>query len=166
VRREEGPLAIEREIRFLVTDGDPPAGGVRMRQAYLLRGPATLRVRQAEGGPARMTVKAPHPGGGRFEWEWRVSGALTRALLRLPLPRVEKTRARSGRLEVDVLSWPPGIVLVELELDRGEPFDLTDPAARARLMEAHRPGWVRAWRDVTDDPAYTNARLARRPLSR
>ena len=39
---------------------------------------------------------------------------------------------------------------------------LASAAARARFMEAHRPAWVRAWRDVTDDPGYTNARLARR----
>jgi CYTH domain-containing protein len=133
-----------------------------MRQAYLLRGPITARVRVAEGQPARITVKAPRADGGRFEWEWPVPGALARALLRLPLPRVEKVRSRAQRLDVDVLCWPPGIVLVELELEPHELLDLCDPAARARAMEAHRPPWVRAWRDVTDDPHYTNAQLARR----
>jgi CYTH domain-containing protein len=154
-------VAIEREIRFRVTDGHPPPGGVAMVQAYLLRGPITARVRIAEGKPARMTVKAPFRDG-RLEWEWRIPDRAANALLKLPLPRVEKTRRQEGRLEVDVLSWPPNVVLVELELAPEEGPDLRDAAARAALMESHRPAWVRAWKDVTDDPAYTNARLARR----
>jgi CYTH domain-containing protein len=154
-------LGVEREIRFRVTEGTPPAGGVAMEQVYLLRGRVTARVRRAEGRPARFTLKAPC-GDGRFEWELPVPGALARALLRLPLPRVAKHRRREGRLEVDQLDWPPGLVLVELELAPGEGPSLRDVAARARFMEAHRPAWVRAWHDVTDDPAYTNARLARR----
>ena len=154
-------MAVEREIRFRVTEGTPPAGGVRMEQAYLLRGPVTVRVRVAEGRGARMTVKAPR-GDGRWEWEWRVPESFARALLRLPLPCVRKTRRREGRLEVDSLAWPPEIVLVELELADGEGPDLRDAAGRVAFMEAHRPAWVRAWHDVTDDPAYTNAWLARR----
>jgi hypothetical protein len=51
---------------------------------------------------------------------------------------------------------------VELELRADEGPDLRDPAARQACMEAHRPPGVCAWHDVTDDPAYTNARLARR----
>ena len=156
-------MAIEREIRFRVTDGTPPGGGgVRMEQAYLLRGRVTARVRVAEGKGARMTVKAPYRDG-RWEWEWRVPEIVARALLRLPLPCVRKTRRREGRLEVDTLVWPPAIVLVELELASSEGPDLRDAAARVAFMEAHRPAWVRAWHDVTDDPAYTNAWLARPP---
>jgi CYTH domain-containing protein len=154
-------LAIEREIRFRVIDGEPPAGGVRMQQAYLLRGRVSARIRVAEGSGARVTVKAPR-GDGRYEWEWRVPESVARALLKLPLACVRKTRRREGRLEVDRLEWPPGIVLIELELDPGEGPDLRDAAARVSFMEAHRPSWVRSWQDVTDDPNYTNARLARR----
>jgi CYTH domain-containing protein len=154
-------VAIEREIRFRVLDGTPPCGGVRMQQVYLLRGRVTARVRVADGKPSRATVKAPR-GDGRFEWEWRVPDRFALWLVHAPLPAVHKTRRREGRLEVDVLSWPPGVVLVELELAAGEGPDLRDAAARAAFMEAHRPAWVRRWVDVTDDPAYTNARLARR----
>jgi CYTH domain-containing protein len=136
---------------------------VRIRQAYLLRGPVTARVRVTDGAGARITVKAPRAAGGRFEWELPVPAALGRALLRLSLPRIEKTRLRAGRLEIDRLTWPPGIVLVELELRPEEGLDLRDPTARARLALAHRPDWVQAWQDVTNDPLYTNARLARRP---
>jgi CYTH domain-containing protein len=154
-------MSLEREIRFRVTDGEPPAGGRRLEQAYLLRGPITARVRIAEGKPARCNVKLP-AAEGRHEFEWRLPERIARALLRLPLPRVEKQRRREGRLEVDRLTWPVDVVLVELELRDGEGPDLRDVEARRRFMEAHRPPWVRAWHDVTDDPAYTNARLARR----
>jgi|SRR5690606_5502487 len=154
-------MALEREIRFRVTEGEPPAGGRRMEQAYLLRGPMTVRVRTGEPEGARFNVKLPAPEG-RREYQWPLPGWLARALLRLPLPRIEKTRLRAGRLEIDRLSWPCEIVLVELELHDGEGPDLRDAAARGRFMEAHRPPWVRAWHDVTDDPDYTNARLARR----
>jgi CYTH domain-containing protein len=153
-------MSVEREIRFRVTAGVPPAGGTRLVQAYLLRGRATLRVRAAQGRGAHITLKLPR-GDGRFEWEWRIPQALAAALLRLPLPRVEKRRRVEGRLEVDELEWPARLVLVELELQPGEGPDLRDAAARARFMEAHRPGWVESWTDVTDDPDYTNARLAR-----
>src|SRR4030095_13853901 len=97
--QESACVAIEREIRFRVTDGHPPPGGVAMVQAYLLRGPITARVRIAERQPARMTVKAPFRDG-RLEWEWRIPDRAANALLKLPLPRVEKTRRKEGRLEV------------------------------------------------------------------
>ncbi len=154
-------MAIERELRFLVTDGKPPEAGRHIVQAYLLRGRTTVRVRVDEEKGARMTVKWPAREG-RHEFEWRLPGSLARAVLRLPLPIVEKTRLCEGRLEIDRLSWPAGFVLVELELEVGEGPDLHDLAARQAFMAAHRPSWVHAWRDVTDDPDYTNARLARR----
>jgi len=154
-------MALEREIRFRVTDGEPPAGGRRMEQAYLLRGRATARVRLGEGKGARFNVKLP-AAEGRHEFHWPLPERLARALLRLPLPRVEKIRRREGRLEVDRLTWPEDIVLVELELREGEGPDLRDVEARRCFMEAHRPPWVRAWHDVTDDVAYTNAQLAKR----
>lgn len=158
-------MALEREIRFRVTEGEPPAGGLRMEQAYLLRGPITARVRVGEAAGARFNVKLP-AAEGRHEFEWPIPGWLAGALLRLPLARVEKDRRREGRLEVDRLRWPAGIVLVELELRDGEGPDLRDVAARRAFMEAHRPPWVRAWHDVTDDAAFTNARLARRRAGR
>ncbi|MCL4685130.1 hypothetical protein KJ059_10305 [Myxococcota bacterium] len=154
-------MAVEREIRFLVTDGEPPAGGRRIVQVYLLRGRTTVRIRLDGERGSRLTVKWPAPEG-RHEFEWPLPEALARAAVRLPLPLVDKTRRCEGRLEVDRLTWPPGSALIELELAAGEGPDLRDPAGRQACMAVHRPPWVRAWRDVTDDPAYTNAQLARR----
>ncbi len=153
-------MAVEREIRFRVLRGEPPAGGRRIVQGYLLRGPVTLRVRLVDGGDASLTLKLPRAEG-RTEWECRLPPRWARILLALPLPRVEKTRAREGPLEVDRLSWPEPIVLCEWELAPGEGPDLRDVEARRRWMETRRPSWAEAWEDVTDDPDYTNARLAR-----
>lgn len=154
-------MAIEREIRFRVSEGEPHVEGRPHVQAYLLRGKVTLRVRLLAGGPARLTLKAPRSEG-RFEWECAIPVPLARALLALPLPRVEKTRHREGELEVDRVAWPERMVLVECELAKGAGPDLRDATARRAWMEARRPDWVVAWEDVTDDPRFTNARLARR----
>jgi CYTH domain-containing protein len=154
-------VGIEREIRYVVEDGVPPPGGRHMVQAYFLRGRISLRVRLVDDREGSVTLKAPRAEG-RREWERPVPGALARRLVALPLPRVEKERRREGELEVDAYAWPARLVVCECELAQGVGPDLRDRAARARWMEARRPAWVRAWRDVTDDPSFTAAALARR----
>lgn len=152
---------MEREIRYVVDDGDPPPGGRRLVQGYLLRRPVSLRVRLVDGRSARVTLKAPRAEG-RREWEADLPAALARWLVALPLPRVEKQRRREGDLDVDVYSWPVSLVVCECELPPGGGPDLRDAEARGRWMEARRPAWVRSWRDVTDQPGMTAAALARR----
>ena len=154
-------MAIEREIRFLVTEGKPPRRGRKMVQGYLLRGRLSARVRLIDGHEAWLTLKAPGREG-RREWECRVPVWLARWLLTLPLPQVEKMRAAHGDLEIDQYTWPPGLVVVECELAEGAGPALCDREAGSAWMEARRPRWVEAWRDVTSDPSMTAARLARR----
>jgi len=158
-------VAIEREIRFLVTEGAPPRRGREMVQGYFLRGRISARVRLIDGREGWITLKAPGREG-RHEWERRVPVRLARWLLNLPLPRVEKIRAADGDLEIDQYSWPPGLVVVECELGEGTGPELRDRDACSAWMEARRPGWVKAWRDVTSDPSMTAARLARRRSDR
>lgn len=156
-------MAIEREIRFLVTRGEPPRAGLAHAQAYLLRRPA-LRIRLQEDGLAWLTLKLARSegGGSRREWECRLPAPLARLLLRLPFPRVEKTRQRLGELIVDRVRWPRPMVLCEYELRPECTLDVSDPEARAAFMEARRPPWVESWHDITDDPGLTAAALARR----
>jgi CYTH domain-containing protein len=154
-------VAVEREIRFLVSAGTPPRSGREIVQGYLLRGRLSLRVRLIEGREGWLALKVPADGG-RREWEHRVPVWLARGLLALPLPRVEKIRAVHGDLEIDQYSWPPGLVVVECELDEGTGPDLRDRDACSAWMESRRPGWVKAWCDVTSDPSMTAAKLARR----
>ena len=154
-------MAIEREIRFLVIEGTPPGRGREMVQGYLLRGRLSARVRLIDGHEGWLAFKLPGREG-RLEWERRVPVWLARWLLNLPLPRVEKRRAVDGDLEIDQYSWPRGLVVVECELDEGAGPKLGDRDACRAWMEARRPGWVKAWRDVTSDHSMTAARLARR----
>lgn len=154
-------MGVEREIRYVVDEGEPPPGGRDIVQAYLLRRPLSLRARVLDGREGWITLKAPRAEG-RFEWEIAAPAALARWAARLGLPRVEKLRRVEGDLEVDVYRWPRRLVVCECELAAGQGPDLRDAAARAGWMEARRPAWVRAWRDVTDDGAYTAAALARR----
>jgi CYTH domain-containing protein len=154
-------VAVEREIRFLVTEGTPPRGGREMVQGYLLRGRLSARVRLIDGHEAWLTLKVPGREG-RREWERRVPVWLARWLLAFRLPQVEKLRAVDGDLEIDQYTWPPGLVVVECELSEGAGPPLRDREACSAWMEARRPGWVKAWRDVTSDPSMTAAKLARR----
>lgn len=154
-------MAIEREIRFRVTEGHPPEReGRKLRQLYLLRYPATLRVRLPVSGLATLTLKWPREEGS-YEWECGLPVILARWLFRLPLPRVEKVRFEEGDLEVDVFSWPRSLVLIECELPAEGGPRLADAQARAAWMERRRPAWVHAWEDVTGNPEYANAELAR-----
>lgn len=154
-------MAVEREIRFLVTEGEPPDdGGRQLEQVYLARYPITLRVRLIDRKHARLTLKLPRHEG-NYEWETALPGAWARWLLRLPfLPRVQKRRLCEGDLEVDVFSWPADLVLIECELSPDAGLTLSDERGRARWMEERRPAWVQAWKDVTGDASLSNASLA------
>jgi CYTH domain-containing protein len=158
-------VAVEREIRFLVSEGTPPGGGREMVQGYILRGRLSVRIRLTDGREGWLALKAPRRDG-RLEWERRLPVWLARWLLALPLPRVEKRRALDGDLEVDRYSWPRGLVVIECELEEGAGPALHDRDACRDWMEARRPAWVRAWHDVTSDPSMTAARLARRKRRR
>ncbi len=151
-------MGLEREIRFLVTDGRPAAPGRSIVQIYLWRRPA-LRVRLVDDREARLNLKVARGLADR-EWELPVPAFVARMLARLPLPRVEKTRCVEGRLEIDCYQWPRELVVVECELGADETLDLDDPAARSRWMEARRPAWVGAWRDVSEERTLRAASLA------
>ncbi len=144
----------EIERRFLVRADALPSlpRGVRIEQAYLGFDPV-VRVRVEEGERAVLTVK----GRGlarRQEVEISIPLEAARAMMDLRVPGtfvIVKTRHRvlfGGRIwEIDVFhGCLQGLVLAEVELSgRGESVAL--------------PPW--AAREVTDDPSFQNANLAR-----
>ena len=154
-------MAKEIERKFLVT-GDgwrPGAHGVRYRQGYLSAGAdagCTVRTRVA-GGRAWLTIKGPAAEGARDEYEYPIPvGDAEEMLERLCAGRIEKTRYRvpfAGHTwEVDEFTGENApLVVAEVELDRID--------AVVAL-----PSWVGL--EVTYDPRYTNAALARLPYSR
>jgi len=72
---------------------------------------------------------------------------------RRPIRKVRHViRYRRWTLELDVFDEPPGLVLLEVELDDPEDRPELPPPIAARVV-----------REVSTDPAYANHRLALRP---
>jgi adenylate cyclase len=146
------------DIAFLQALG---ARALSIEQTYLL--PTEVapvrRVRLVRaGGETRFvyTEKRLLRPGVREERERAIDEATAARLLSEADPErgtVRKTRWEipHGRhvLELDVFEAPPGLVLLEVELDHpDEPVDM--------------PGWLGPLTDVSDDATYFNVELARR----
>lgn len=151
-------MAIEIERKFLVNLAEwakvDKGKGELYQQGYLLSSPdKTIRVRLAGQG-AYLTIKGKSTGISRAEYEFAIPLAEARELLEhLTENRLEKIRYRVpvGKhvWEVDeFLGANQGLVLAEVEL--------ADEAAAFLL-----PDW--AGKEVSDDPRYFNAYLAKHP---
>jgi adenylate cyclase len=155
-------VGVEIERKFLVDTArfSPPTDGTEIRQGYLARSPErSVRVRLTRQLPASgasaesatLTIKGPD-GMTRLEYEYPIPSTDAAELLdRLALPgEIKKVRYRvevSGRtFEVDVYEGRhEGLVTAEIELDSAEEVVVL-------------PDWVT--REVTGDPAWTNAALS------
>jgi adenylate cyclase len=154
-------MATEIERKFLVKNDTWRAkveSSSHIAQGYLTADPnITVRVRLRDRS-AYLTLKGPTQGIGRSEYEYQIPVADAQAMLRdlAPLPPVEKMRHLiqvEGHLwELDVFSGAnAGLVMAEIELTaEDESFVL--------------PDWAGA--EVTEDPRYYNAYLARHPFTR
>lgn len=130
--------------------------GRSFRQAYLAETDrAAIRVRIVDGKEAILTIKAAKPGLSRSEFEYPLPLADAEALTELREGSVlEKTRFRSphaGRTwEVDVYSGDnAGLVVAEIELESED-------------ASVELPPWL--GREVTGDPRFYAARLAKNPF--
>jgi adenylate cyclase len=153
-------MPIEIERKFLV-EGDAWRNAVesssRISQGYLVADPRiTVRVRLRDD-LAYLTIKGATQGMGRSEFEYQIPPADAQAMLQdlAVLAPVEKVRhlIRVGNhlWELDVFEGAnAGLVMAEVELAaEDEPFV--------------RPEW--AGEEVTGDPRYFNAYLARQPFT-
>jgi len=150
-------MGTEIERKFLVSsegwrEGPP---GLRCRQGYLLARPdCTIRVR-VMGDQGYLTIKGPPQGLARPEYEYPLPVVEANELLDsfCPTLRVEKCRhlrEHAGHTwEVDeFLGENAGLVMAEVELERpDEPVQF--------------PAWIGV--EVSGDPRYQNASLAKRP---
>lgn len=148
---------MEIERKFLV-EGDAwrqGAIGVSYRQGYLCTDKhRTVRVRTA-GDKGFLTIKGLSQGVSRTEYEYEIPAADANAMLDTLChrPLIEKTRYRlpAGELvwEIDEFAGDnAGLIVAEVELTSAD-------------QPVQPPGWV--GREVTDDPRYYNANLARTP---
>lgn len=160
---------IEIERKYLLDRAPDPEtmrshGGVprRIEQVYLRPGPGidarrVRRIVHADGSVQLVhTEKASLGGLRRREIERAIDEAEYAELLTAADPDrvpIRKTRwvvpHGPQALEIDLFESPPGLVLVEVEL-------------RAEAEAVELPGWLGPARDVSTDPAYLNANLARR----
>lgn len=152
-------MAVEIERKFLVKDDSWRAGALgesQIVQGYLATTErVTLRVRIRDAS-AYLTVKGPVQGIARPEYEYPIPLADARSMLAglAVLPLVEKVRyrVRWGAHVWDLDRFEgrnAGLAVAEIELGHAdEPFEL--------------PPWAGA--EVSADPRYSNANLARHPF--
>lgn len=161
----EDELEIERKFRLrcapsaavLEANG---AEAYRFEQLYLVAPPAGRRVRRIERPDGtvehRFTHKSRARGLVREELERRITQAEYDDLRTEADPErrpIRKTRYvvahGTQHLEIDVFDEPRGLVLVEVELE-------------SEREAVTLPAWLGEHRDVSTNPAYQNANLARR----
>ena len=152
-------MKIEIERKFLLTGDDWRQGatGTLYRQGYLCTDPErTVRVRIG-GDTAILAIKGRGDGLSRPEYEFPIPASEAVTLLdRLCLqPLVEKVRYlvpfAGLTWEIDeFLGANAGLVLAEVELEHPD-------------QVVSLPPWV--GREVTGDPRYYNAWLARHPFA-
>lgn len=155
-------MGVEIERKFLVKN-DSWRSHVES-EAHLIQGyladdtETTIRVRVMGDDAAYLTIKGPTTGVRRSEYEYRIPVADARAMLEelAVYPIIDKTRYRvrcGDRLwELDLFAGEnAGLVIAELELgSEHETFEL--------------PEW--AGEEVSSDPRYYNASLARNPYQK
>lgn len=152
-------MGIEIERRFLVeTDAWRSAfaagrGRARaIRQIYLASDESrTVRVRIADGTAATLTIKLGGAGLARGEFEYEIPLADAEELAKGALGKpIDKTRH-------DI---PLGRHVVELDVYAGAlaPLVVAEIELSAETEAVDLPPWL--GREITGDPAYSNARLA------
>ncbi|WP_316430898.1 CYTH domain-containing protein [Leptolyngbya sp. NK1-12] len=153
-------MATEIERKFLVQGQEwrQLATGVVYRQGYLAASPeCTVRVRVA-GDQGYLTIKGATQGISRAEYEYAIplkdATELLNTLCQQPL--IEKIRYRipwQGLLwEIDEFGGEnQGLIIAEVELTNAD-------------QQPDLPAWI--GEEVSHDPRYFNANLAKHPFSR
>jgi len=152
-------MGVEIERKFLVKSDswkDAVYESVDCRQGYLICDEGkTVRVRVI-GEKAFLTIKGETFGSSRPEFEYEIPVSDAEEILQLCSNRVEKSRCfvefDGMEWEIDVFSGEnEGLVLAEIELEsEDQPFV--------------KPSWT--GEEVTGDPRYYNAVLAKHPFRR
>jgi len=150
------PVEIERKFIARGDELPPTTRRTRLEQGYIDPTLATVRVR-ISGEICFLTIKGAVSGMSRLEYEFPIPIDQGRELLErlCGRPVIKKTRMLIDHgdhcWEVDVFDGDnEGLVVAEVELD--------DEDEVVQL-----PAWVE--REVTHDPKYANAALAKRPYS-
>jgi adenylate cyclase len=157
------PVGVEIERKFLVPEAPEhldvyPSADIEQGYLAITDDDAEVRVRRY-GADAFLTIKSGS-GSVRVEEEIEIDERRFRSLWPLTEGRrIEKTRYRipaasRATIELDVYRGElEGLMTAEVEFDSAEAAGAFAP-----------PAWL--GRDITDDPAYKNRRLATHGLPR
>ncbi len=149
----------EIERKFLVTDESwkKEAVGIAYCQGYIYSTPQCLVRIRLEGNTAYLTIKGPKHGIARMEFEYTIPTKDAEELLQDMAfkPLIYKKRYKipldNHIWEIDVFEGDnTGLIVAEIELQ-------TENATFTQ------PPWL--GKEVTHDPRYRNAALARHPFS-
>lgn len=153
-------MGIEIERKFLLANDSwrPASSGTIYRQGYLSdNNLTTVRVR-IQGNKGVLTIKGPSHDGARAEYEYGIPLEEASEMLNnlCVSSVVEKTRYlvvyEGFSWEIDEFSGENnGLIVAEIELE-----SITQPFAM--------PPWL--GKEVTDDPRYYNAMLAKTPYAK
>lgn len=152
-------MSKEIERKFLIKNEDwrKNAKGSYLKQGYLSSETnRTVRVR-IKGDKGFLTIKTATIGISRFEYEYEIPLNDAKELLDLcPRPIIEKTRYEvpyeNNLWEVDVFEGEnKGLIFAEVELANED-------------QKVSIPDWI--GEEITDNPAYRNSNLAKRPFSK
>ncbi|MEM7425742.1 MAG: CYTH domain-containing protein [Pseudomonadota bacterium] len=151
------PVEIER--KFLVLDDawrQSADAGTRIRQGYIVgEDHCSVRVRIRSNGECTLTVKLPHNGMSRYEFEHNIDQREAEGLMELSRGAIlDKHRYlvehQGLTWEIDVYDGAnSGLVVAEIEL-----------SSEGQNFEA--PAWIGP--EVTGQERYQNSRLAREPF--
>jgi adenylate cyclase len=153
------PYEIERKFLVRADSWRTSAGRPSLiQQGYLIRnGSLSLRVRLIDKAKAMLTIKSPVADIKRLEFEYEIPMPDAAELIAMrESGLVEKLRHKlpweGMTWEIDVfLGENEGLVIAEIELPHED-------------CEFAKPGWL--GREVTSDPRFSNANLARTPYKR
>jgi len=152
-------MATEIERKFLVRDDswrEQAQPGVRLMQGYLASTPSVTVRARLKGEQGVLTIKGATRGISRSEYEYLIPAEDAKAMLSelAETAIIDKTRylvpCGAHTWELDLFAGDnAGLVLAEVEL-----------SAEDEAFE--RPNWLGD--EVSDDPRYYNANLARHPF--
>jgi adenylate cyclase len=151
-------MPIEIERKFLVigdrwrTLGTP----IRYCQGYLAASEKrTVRVRVA-GSHAYLTIKGTTVGIARAEYEYEIPLQDAEEMLELcDRPLISKTRTQ--------ISWQGLIWEVDEFFEENQGLVLAEVELKNENQVIDRPDWI--GQEVSDDPRYYNANLAKHPFT-
>ncbi len=156
---DEMAVGQEIERKFLVKHADMLEGlsGDVIKQGYLARGEATVRVRR-RADKAYLTIKGRPEGIARAEYEYEIPVEDAEQMLATLCDGDIIAKKRYELMheglcwEVDVFEGAnAGLVVAEVELESSD-------------QEVALPDW--AGEDVSDDGRYSNSALSKQPYSR